>query len=64
MWTYNSLVWDEVHLGLCDLLNAATGRLVKPHTQASLGDPIALYRWAMTIAERQPRKALPRGGAS
>lgn len=64
MRSYNSLVWDWCHLGLCDLLDAATGGLVKPRIQASLGDPVALYHWAKTIAQRQPRMALPPGGAS
>jgi hypothetical protein len=54
-YNFDSMLWDWIHLGLCDLLDAATGPLVKlvnPSLQATLGDPVALYAWAMEIAER------------
>lgn len=51
-YNFESMLWDWTHLGLFDLLDAVTGPLVKPSVQATLGDPTALYTWAMGIAER------------
>lgn len=51
-YDFDSMLWEWVNLGLFDLLNAATGPLVKPSLQATLGDPTTLYTWAMQIAER------------
>jgi hypothetical protein len=51
-YNFDSMLWEWVQLGLFDLLNAATGPLVKPSIQATLGDPSAFYTWAMEIAER------------
>jgi hypothetical protein len=50
-YNFDSMLWDWTHLGLCDLLDAATGPLVKPSLQATLGDPTTLYTWAMEIAD-------------
>ncbi|MGW5919275.1 hypothetical protein ACWFPY_09790 [Nocardia fluminea] len=51
-YNFDSMLWEWVYLGLYDLLCAANGVLVRPEAQASLGDPVALYRWAMEIAGR------------
>ncbi|WP_236790957.1 hypothetical protein [Amycolatopsis sp. GM8] len=51
-YNFDSMLWEWVDLGLFDLLNAATGPLVNPALQATLGDPAAFYTWAMAIAER------------
>ncbi|MFD3745473.1 hypothetical protein [Nocardia sp. NPDC058633] len=55
-YNFDSMLWDWVYLGLHDLLSAANGVLVRPSAQATLGDPVQLYRWAMRIAA-------PTGGA-
>lgn len=51
-YNWESGLWEWVHLGLFDLISAATGPLVKPSVQAALGDPAEFYTWAMEIAER------------
>lgn len=51
-YNFDSMLWEWVHLGLFDLLAAATGPLVNSSLQAELGDPAAFYTWAMQIAER------------
>lgn len=51
-YNFESMLWEWVHLGLFDLLCAATGPLVKTSLQATLGDPARFYTWAMDIAER------------
>lgn len=52
MLSYNAVVWDWFHLGLYDLLDAATiCPWVPAHTKQSLGDITELYHWAMAIAD-------------
>lgn len=51
-YNFDGMLWEWVDLGLFDLLHAVTGPLVKPSLQATLGDPKAIYAWAMEIAER------------
>jgi hypothetical protein len=52
-YNFDSMLWEWVHLGLFDLLQARTGPLVKPAVRAAYGDPAAFYAWAMDIAERR-----------
>ncbi|WP_280508867.1 hypothetical protein [Nocardia cyriacigeorgica] len=54
---YNVKVWEWVHLGLCDLFEAATTRFVPQHLRDGLGDLTEFRAWGMRIAER------PGGGA-
>ncbi|WP_280212982.1 hypothetical protein [Nocardia cyriacigeorgica] len=49
---YNVKVWEWVHLGLCDLLEAATTRFVPRQIRAELGDLAEFRAWAMRNAER------------
>lgn len=49
---YNVKVWEWVHLGLCDLLEAATTRFVPQQVRDGLGDLAEFRSWAMRIAER------------
>ncbi|TCJ96875.1 hypothetical protein DFR71_2909 [Nocardia alba] len=51
-YNFDSMLWEWVHLNLYDLLSAANGVLTRPEARATLGDPVALYRWAMEIAGR------------
>lgn len=50
-YNFDSMLWEWVHLGLFDLLSAASGSLVPPAVCQTLGDPASLYSWAMHIAE-------------
>jgi hypothetical protein len=51
-YNFDSMLWEWVYLGLYDLLSAANGVLTRPESQATLGDPVELYRWAMGVADR------------
>ncbi|WUI00867.1 hypothetical protein OHR68_03345 [Spirillospora sp. NBC_00431] len=54
MYAYNfdAMVWEWIHLGLFDVLNAANAPVVKSSLQIALGDPAAFYNWTMKIAEQ------------
>jgi hypothetical protein len=51
-YNFGSGIWEWFHLGLFDLLDAASGSSVEPDLRATLGDLEAFYAWAMQIAER------------
>lgn len=63
-YNFDSMLWEWVHLGLFDLLSAASGSLVPPAVCATLGDPVTLYSWAMHIAERTGDKSPSGAGSS
>lgn len=48
MLAYNAFHWDSAHLGLADLLDAATTTMLPE--RAGLGEIASLYSWAMGIA--------------
>lgn len=50
MLEYNALQWDWVHLGLADLLKAASTYWHRPLNK-ELGDFTEFYEWAMKIAD-------------
>jgi hypothetical protein len=50
MLAYNAYHWDWHHLGLADLLDAATTARLPEHRRADLGQTTSLYMWAMAIA--------------
>jgi hypothetical protein len=50
MLAYNCLHWDWCHLGLADLLDAATATWLPGQLRAELGEITSLYAWAMKIA--------------
>lgn len=52
MLAYNALHWDWYHLGLADLLDAATTAPITEHHRASPGETTSFYAWAMGIANR------------
>lgn len=52
MLAYNARHWDWRHLGLADLLDAATIAWLPEHQRAALGKTTSFYTWAMTIANR------------
>ncbi|NEW41811.1 hypothetical protein GV794_14050 [Nocardia cyriacigeorgica] len=54
---YNVKVWEWVHLGLPDLLEAATTRFVPQHLRAGLGDLTEFRAWTMTVADRPVDRA-------
>ncbi|MFE3446237.1 hypothetical protein ACFXNW_24690 [Nocardia sp. NPDC059180] len=49
---YNTMVWEWVHLGLPDLLEAGITRFVPQHLRAGLGDLAEFRAWAMAVADR------------
>jgi hypothetical protein len=52
MLAYNAYHWDWHHLGLADLLDAATTAWLPEHLRAALGETTSFYTWAMGIANR------------
>jgi hypothetical protein len=50
MLAYNAFHWDWFHLGLADLLDAATTTRLPQHQGAELGEITSFYTWAMGIA--------------
>lgn len=56
MLAYNAFHWDWQHLGLADLLDAATATYLPEHQRTELGEITSLYRWAMAIANSDGRR--------
>ncbi|MGC0318263.1 hypothetical protein QBC98_006780 [Kitasatospora acidiphila] len=52
MRAYNAVHQDWHHLGLADLLDAATAGWMPEHLRIKSGERAAFYAWAMTIADR------------
>ncbi|MFG2983781.1 hypothetical protein ACGFYQ_21450 [Streptomyces sp. NPDC048258] len=52
MTAYNAVHGDWHHLGLADLLDAASAAVPPGHPHARPGDPAAFRSWAMAIADR------------
>ncbi|MEU9302419.1 hypothetical protein [Streptomyces sp. NPDC048269] len=52
MTAYNALHWDRHHLGLADLLDAASAAVPPGHPHGRPGEVAAFRSWAMAIAER------------
>ena len=52
MTAYNSVYLDDFHLGLADLLDAATATRLPEHLRLELGEITNFYTWAMAIANR------------
>jgi hypothetical protein len=57
-YNFDAMVWEWVHLGLFDLLDAANAPVVDRAVRDELGEPAEFYAWTMAIADR-PR---PSGG--
>ncbi|MFJ3793139.1 hypothetical protein [Kitasatospora sp. NPDC090091] len=51
MRAYNGLHWDWHHLGLADLLDAATADWIPEHLRIAPGEQAAFYSWAAGIAD-------------
>jgi hypothetical protein len=56
-YNFDSMLWEWADLGLFDLLNALSGKLVPASLPGSLGDLSEVYRWAMEIADYGRAKA-------
>lgn len=52
MRAYNACHWDWHHLGLADLLDAATSDWLSGHRRVAPGETASFYSWAMGIANR------------
>jgi len=52
MRAYNALHWDWYHLGLADLLDAATATWLPEDLRAEIGEISSFYRWAMAIGNQ------------
>jgi hypothetical protein len=56
MRAYNAVHWEWFHLGLADLLTAATTIALPEDQRAKLGEPASFYTWAMRIANNADAK--------
>jgi hypothetical protein len=55
MRAYNAVHWDWCHLGLADLLDAATATWIPEELRTGLGELAHLCSWGVDIANRADR---------